>query len=311
MRLVEAVNATVVEAKFFEFINEEGEGPKWGFTYGNWKHDPRPEILLLGSYQHPTTGNNLVGGINLHYLNKQELDDLAKVLPQIMQAGNLYSRYHLGKRLLPGVFDSKYRTYNAAHIQGVERGTIYPKYGFIKTAKDYLKKKVGDLFKPKAQRAKEAEPQYPQDLRGMDQTLNRTMLSLGQEPIPPETPEIKAAQQAVQNYRANQKQSSLDIDNEEDKPLLMATQQFQQQQASKGAIPPHATQPQPQVMQEPPAQLPDLEAERRENQQELMNPENDLDLDDPLQNESIVFYSPRHKRYITEDISTALCSNQN
>ena len=71
MRLSDTYNMTLEESSLYcgVPILESGEGPRWKFGYDNAKVDPRPDILLLGAYQHPNTGNYLVGGINLHYLN--------------------------------------------------------------------------------------------------------------------------------------------------------------------------------------------------------------------------------------------------
>ncbi len=77
-------------------LTEEGEGRLWNFSYGNPRVDPTPEILLLGAYRHPNTGNQLVGGINLHYLNRRQRDALARTLPEIMRGRNLYERWHIG-----------------------------------------------------------------------------------------------------------------------------------------------------------------------------------------------------------------------
>ena len=95
MKLSEATELDVSEARYiFETtILEDGEGPRWKFNYDNWHQDPSPDILLLGAYRHPTTNNNLVGGINLHYINQEQRDRLARFLPQIMKSNNLRRRY--------------------------------------------------------------------------------------------------------------------------------------------------------------------------------------------------------------------------
>jgi len=315
----------LTSSRFFT-ICEEGEAPKWGFRYDNWHNDPRPSILLLGAYTHPSTGNNLVGGINLNYLNDQERDNLARVLPQIMKTGNLYSRYHTGRRLLPQIFDTKYRTYDSKYIRGVDQSVFYPKYGFMKTAKDWFKKKLTGMFKTSAQRQKEAEPQFPSDLSGMKDQLDHTVQQLQatarQREEPPETPEMQAARQAFFQYQAQRQRGMQDVERQEDLPFLQASHNFNQQQALQGQAPASVPTPSPQEVQPPAPTLQDIgqnfEKERLENQAELMDPRNELDLDDPelkgyfddldQLGESITYYSPRLGRYIIESYATALNS---
>lgn len=216
MRLGEVHILTLVESTFIDSVPilEDEAAPKWQFDYNNWRHDPHPSILLLGNYRHPNTGNNLVGGINLNYLNNSQINKLQKSLPKIMRAGNLYSRYHLGRRLLPDVFDSYYRTYNADHIQGVEPSTLYPKYGYLKTAQNWLKKKLNKLWKSPEDQDKEAEPQYPDDLSYLQNRFNqvkdqykpiRPTAGLAGEPVsdPEEidTPQMQTARDAFLKYQ--------------------------------------------------------------------------------------------------------------
>src|SRR5688500_6669693 len=130
MKLASASRLTVTESLVLlgdMAILEDGEGPRWSFRYDRFKVDPTPDILLLGAWRHPNTGNDLVGGINIHYLDKKQVDALARALPQIMKAGNLKSRYWTGKKLVPEVFTKYYRTYNADFIRGVEQNVMYPK----------------------------------------------------------------------------------------------------------------------------------------------------------------------------------------
>lgn len=321
MKLSAASTLSLLEAATIEGlpICEDGEGPRWKFNYANWHNDPKPDILLLGAYQHPNTGNNLVGGINLNYLNRRQRDDIARVLPQIMQAGNLYSRYHTGKRLLPNIFDNFYRTYNAAHIRGVETDVLYPKYGFMKSAKNFVKKAIGGLFKSREQRAQDAQPKYPSDLEGMTDMLDNVVLRLGKQPPPPpqqpDTPEMQAARAAMQKYKMDRAQSMMNIDQQEADPFIQANQEFQQQQLQQRAARPQAVTPdvQQQAMAEPPAvvqpQQPTepspqdlgqmIQRDRAKNQQELSDPANDINLD---VQEAIRYYSPVTKCFIMESI---------
>lgn len=309
MKLTTAVEASLIESRFFT-ICEAGEGPRWSFDYSTWKQDPHPDILLLGAYRHPNTGNNLVGGINLNYLNVQQRQNLARVLPQIMKAGNLYSRYHAGRRLLPDIFDNFYRTYNANNIRGVETDVLYPKYGFLKTASDYLKKKVSGLFKSPEQRAKDAEPEYPQDLTGMNDMLNNVVQRLGQQvqtqPEPVDTPEMQAARKAFQQYKLDRAKSLQDIEQQEAEPLQQATldyqaQQLQQGQAQPEQVDPGVLQRQPAPQEPTPQQLAtSFNQEKEENRKELLDPKNDINLD-----EAIRYFSPKTGRYIMESVCIA------
>ncbi len=278
-------------------LNEAGEGPRWSFNYDNYKQDPAPDILVLGAYRHPNTGNNLIGGINLNYLDKAKRDDLARVLPQLMQQSNLYHRYHLGKQLLPGVFDNSYRTYNANHVRGVNKGVFHPKYGMMKATADFLKKKIGGLFKSKAQRAKDAEPKFPQDLAGMQDALDQAVSKLGLQVAKGEeekdTPEMAAARQNFMQFKLDRAKSMADIEQDEDLPLAQATQNFQQTQLQSGQatpqqVGPYAAQQVQQYQSIPTPPSPEItpqqmggaiEQERLENQRELTDPNNSIDLD--------------------------------
>lgn len=320
-------------------ILEDGEGPKWKFDYSNFDNDPNPDILLLGAYRHPRTGNNLVGGINLHYLNTQQLNDLARALPKIMSGADLYNRYHIGRRLVPSVFRHSYRTYNSAYIHGVEQDVMYPKYGLLKTTKDWLKKKIGGMFKTPAQRQKEAEPKYPNDISNMQQRLNQAVVNLQKAPppdVPPESPEMQAARRAFYKYRKEQQPTTQDVENLENEPIAQV-QQNREIAQNPGLIPeipldqigPEVTNPETEL--EPTdLETPEKEAEqiqqitsqrrsyferdRQNNKAELaepVTPEDEEDLrkiDNPELEECIIYYSPRYKKYIMEhvDIKTVV-----
>lgn len=316
-------NASLEESRLFYgdiLILEDGEGPRWKFDYGNFKVDPSPDILLLGSYQHPSTGNNLVGGINLHYLSKRDLDRLANALPKIMGARNLYYRYHTGKRMVPDIFKKYYRTYNAAHIRGVEQDIMYPKYGLLKTARDWLRKKATAIFKSKAQRQKEAEPKYPQDLSNMRDRLNQVVTQLQQQPeqYPSDAPEMQVARREYERIRAQKEKDTADIERDEDSRLIKAADTYQRNlQQPKNAEPITRQREQPPVIptqqyeaepelpiDDAPEVEPDqdieqarerFEQEKEESKKELLDPNNEIDLE-----ESIVYYSPLAGRYIVE-----------
>lgn len=301
MKLADAVEFSPSESRIAcqTILVEDGEGPRWKFDYhGRRVTDPSPDILLLGAYRHPNTGNNLVGGINLHYLSQKQRNNLAKALPKIMHPGNLKQRYWTGRELVPDVFDNYYRTYNASFIRGVQKDIMYPKYGFLKAAKDYLKKTIGGIFKSKERRKKEAEPKYPDDLTAMQDRLDQAVNQLQQEPSdePEDTPEMQAARTAFQQFQ--RERSLRDIQRREQMPFDQAYQDIQNQST------PQPTEPQPEPKEPEPQPDPrkaqrELEQLRRNNQNELENPENEIDPNIDLE-ESIVYYSPLAGHYVVE-----------
>lgn len=230
MRLHEAHKRTLIESRYITPmpILEDGEAPRWNFKYDKYKNDPNPDILLLGSYKNNNTNNNLVGGINLHYLSKDAIEDLTKVLPQIMQGNNLYQRYHIGLRLLPDVFDNYYRTYNANYVRGVKKDVLYPKYGYMKTASNWLKKKIGGIFKSKAEREQEAIPKYPEDLEQMQSRLDQAVAALQNTPpdevLPDDEEEMEAARSEYD--KLSQDKSMADVERDEDIPLRNASHDY-------------------------------------------------------------------------------------
>jgi len=297
MKLEFAHTATQIVSRIAKILLEDGEAPTWKFTYGNYHNDPHPDILLLGSYRHPSTGNNLVGGVNLHYLSSKEKDDLARVLPQIMSAKNLYDRYHLGRDLVPSVFDNNYRTYNQDHIQGLTQDVMYPKYGFLKTAANAVKKTLGKLnpFKSREQKQQEAEPHYPSDLSNMHDRLSQAIAQVQkQEPEPPDTPEMQNARKAFLKFRSEQNAPTQR--NVQNDPMQQVFQQINQERNELEDPYPEPRQPTIRDIGQ------DIETDYQENQRELQEPE----IEDPLDPtpdvnlENVIYYSPKRKCYIME-----------
>lgn len=307
MRLADAVDFEPSEMRMAcqILILEDEAGPRWKFQYDRFRNDPTPDILLLGAYRHPNTGNNLVGGINLHYLDSNQRDALSRALPEIMKQGNLKARYWMGRRLVPEVFDNFYRTYNSRFIRGVQKDTLYPKYGWLKTAKKWLGKKLGGLRKTKAQRQKEAEPEYPDDLQTMQDRLDQAVLQLAQEPPieePPDTPEMQSARQAFQDFQ--RRRTMQDIERQEDEPFLAAQQDLEQTYEEPSVQLPDETQLGPGL--EPEQESPEeigrrLEQEQQARQKELSDPNNQVDPDMDLE-ECIAYYSPIVGHYIFESV---------
>lgn len=288
---------TVEEARFSlsdMTILEDGEGPRWSFEYENFKNDPSPDILLLGAYKNPNTGNNLVGGINIHYLSSEQIEQLARALPRIMQARNLYNRYHIGKRLLPDIFDNFYRTYNAAYINNVKQNVMYPKYGLVKTAANWIKNKLAALRKSRQEREQDIEVDYPEDLQLMRDRLDQVVTDLQTEKPPAEVPEpeLQSARDEYQRLKTITRPKTDDqIDKIEDLPVTREIEdyeseaertelpdqevQVQQPAQRRAARRPELQQPdlqqpelqQPELQQEPVLQEP--EAQKRLNQQQI------------------------------------------
>ncbi len=276
-------------------IIERDDGLRWNFGYSNWHADPTPEILLLGAYRHPNTGNQLVGGINLHYLNRRQRDALARTLPEIMRGRNLYERWHIGDNSdVKELFQNFYRTYNAAHIHGVTADVMYPKYGFLKTAKNWLGKLRDRFTKTKAQRQQELEPQFPTDIGDLQDRLDQAVMQQQQvavqhKPELDDTEEMRSARDAFIRHRAQQQiPSDQEMDDAEHRPVDVAQRDLQDP----------ATRPQAMQQTQPEVQ-PSPEEIRAQNQEDVLRAqqENQEELDqatesDPELEESIAYYSP-------------------
>lgn len=91
------------------------------FRYTKSKNDPKPKVLVLGKWQHSKTGNILVCGINLHYLNDEQTDALKQALPQIMTKDSLKAKYWEGMTLVPDIFKVAYRTYDQRFVRNVNK----------------------------------------------------------------------------------------------------------------------------------------------------------------------------------------------
>ena len=161
-------------------IFEAGEGHRWQFDYENYQTDPKPDVLVLGTYKHPSTGNQLVGGINLHYISKRDQLDLRKLLPELSKIKGLKRRYRFGARALPHIFsDIAYRTYDSEHIADLKTGVLFPVYGV-------LSKNAAKATQAKALKAAElkAEPEVVaanKDIRNVERAYEKETVKLAQE----------------------------------------------------------------------------------------------------------------------------------
>lgn len=161
-------------------IFEAGEGHRWQFDYENYQSDPKPDVLVLGTYKHPSTGNQLVGGINLHYISKRDQLDLRKLLPELSKIRGLKKRYKFGARALPHIFsDQAYRTYDSDHIADLKTGVLFPVYGV-------LSKDADKATKARAQKAAQlrAAPQVVdanRDIRNVERAYEKETTKIARD----------------------------------------------------------------------------------------------------------------------------------
>ena len=94
------------------------------FHYTKAKNDPEPEVIILGKWQHPKTGNKLLGGINLHYLDPEQADALYAALPKVMAKDSLKAKYWEARSLIPDIMTKAYRTYDEQHIDNMRSREI-------------------------------------------------------------------------------------------------------------------------------------------------------------------------------------------
>jgi len=251
-------------------LKEEGEAPLWNFQYDKFRTDPRPRVLILGAYTHPQTGNNLVGGVNINYLNNRQRERLRRALPTLMQAKNLYYRYHRGLRILPDIFDSFYRTYDPSYIRAVDKSALYPKKEPDAARQELAKARLDKIRKTRETRLQQAMPKYPTDISQMDKTLDQKTELVAQAP-PTEQPPIEPE---VSNAKANFariKQAKTDAQSQK------IAQTAQDAKEPDGYI-------SPEQEEQPPQQLSrELEAERQTANDELKTVAADNTAPDPLE----------------------------
>ena len=96
------------------------------FNYERAKNDPRPRVMVLGRWLHPRTGNKIVVGINLNYLDEDEIHRLNRLLPRIMKPDTLKERWWTGYRLLRGIWLKAYRQYDERFIHSLDQADIEP-----------------------------------------------------------------------------------------------------------------------------------------------------------------------------------------
>lgn len=85
-------------------------------NYSNYKTDPTPTILYMGTYQNPRNGKYYTHGINLHYLDSAELSWLLKLILLMKRGGQVIvprDFYYYLKLNQPSIIRKSYRTYHA------------------------------------------------------------------------------------------------------------------------------------------------------------------------------------------------------
>jgi hypothetical protein len=299
--------------RFSVVMTEAGALPRWQFDYdGKRAYDPRPDVLVLGAYVHPSTGNRLVGGININYMTSSEFDKLEELLPKIVRGRNLYERYNIGRSLNPLIFTTYYRTYNADNINMVGKGKVYPQYGeFVQQPDQRVE------FEP----AEAPPPQEHDDIEDLEQQAPAPRIR--DVAVPTQTvPQVRVDvdQDAVMTKHAQEVTD--EIENGEDIP--------EPETPPAVAEPAVPAQPEPAPEPEPPPQAPEqyeaeLEAEPAEPMPDFDEPEADeeeplrtrseaLPVEEPdediepiddtdtdrIEESYIKYYSPDKKRFIVE-----------
>jgi hypothetical protein len=96
--------------------------PRAKFAYTNYQQDPRPDVFAMSRQTNPDTGNDLVYGINLNYLSKDQLRGLLEVAPQVVNVPEA-KRYDALKYLAPDLTDY-YRSYNNDYMHEIEASDL-------------------------------------------------------------------------------------------------------------------------------------------------------------------------------------------
>ena len=171
-----------------EFDMGDKDSPVINFDYANG-NDPRPKLLWLGDYHNPNTDNELVGGINMHYIEADEnlMVQLRSVVPKLtlgkVLANNpniLKSNANTLENAAYDVFDIAYRTYNKKYVDG-------------ETWSDEFGSLILDIDDPEAEgRAAAAPPMPPASVKdAVAATADRSALRRAArepEPAPAPTP---------------------------------------------------------------------------------------------------------------------------
>jgi hypothetical protein len=78
--------------------------------------DRNPRVLVFGSYQHNVTGSLLLCGLNLNYLDEQEIEELRSNLKDIYLFPDHNHRFEETRWKIPDIYQKSYRTYKVENI---------------------------------------------------------------------------------------------------------------------------------------------------------------------------------------------------
>lgn len=184
---------------FFPIL--EGYGRVHNFNYDNFNVDPRPKILLLGRWRHPRTRNNLIAGINLNYLDDEQVIRLRRLLPSILKSRNLKNRYWAGRMLLPDIFNDLYRTYDSKYVHAITPATLKfwkPEAEKRRAAKE----KERELRKAKKQIDLGVEPEPEKKVMPKPEIAKPEIVP---EPEEPEEPEVEPEKETSKERRERER----------------------------------------------------------------------------------------------------------
>lgn len=100
-------------------------------AYTQYKHDPTPTILYMGTYQNVNNHKFYIHGINLHYLNSFDLQWLIKLLYMMKRGSqqvNPRQFYYYIKINRPQIIKSCYRIY---HVEFAKFYTVSPGFSNV------------------------------------------------------------------------------------------------------------------------------------------------------------------------------------
>lgn len=200
-RLSQITSAIREDVEFADKEDFGDQGSVYKFGYPNYNLDPKPRVLVLGFYNHPQSGNTLLGGLNLNYMTADEVAEVKTKLPLILRPKNLKERYWAGRKLLPDIFKSYYRTYNKGYASRlIKPADLEPQMagkgtGSQEPTRDIgqqqpqqkLTGKIRDLQQPRPPEQKpeqQAPQQGPERVERIRQALNRPRPETADRPEP-------------------------------------------------------------------------------------------------------------------------------
>lgn len=155
------------------------------FNYSKAKNDPRPQVMVFGKWRHPKTGNELVCGVNLNYLDSDQKSRLDKALPEILAQDSLKSKYWIAMSMAPDIMKTAYRTYDEKFIVGFSGKNVEVGEPSVPEPKQ---QKTAPL-PPPPDEDKKIEPVVPKDKLVPPMVEPAKKVRLPEKPDkPPETP---------------------------------------------------------------------------------------------------------------------------